>query len=131
LTATTDTAERPARAKAYPTLAAFMADLSDEKREEYRREIRERLGFDPAWHAGRGVGLADATRLAGVLIGTGTQWRRRTLRGKLRKPFPDPMPNSPQGKPLYDPMQVCGWLDWTKRWPPGTAARPEARAEAA
>jgi hypothetical protein len=128
---TTDTAQRTARAKAYPTLASFVADLADEKREAYRREIRERLGFDPAWHPDRGIGLADATRLAGVLIGTGTQWRRRTMRGKLAKPFPEPRPDSPAGKPIYDPMTVAAWLDWTKRWPPGTAARPETRSEAA
>jgi hypothetical protein len=128
---TTDTAARPARARAYPTLAAFKAAMTPEQRESYRAAIQERLGFDPAWNRDQGIGLADVTRLAGVTIGTGTQWRRRTMLGKLRKPFLEPLPASPHGKPLYDPMDVAAWLDWTKRWPPETAARPDTRSEAA
>jgi hypothetical protein len=119
----TDQATRPRR---YATLADFMAALPDSKREEYRQAIRERLGFDPAWAPGRGIGMADATRLAGVSVGTGTQWKRRTDQGKLRKPFPDAKPDSPTNKPLYDPMWVAGWLEWSNRWPPGTAARSAA-----
>ncbi len=112
----------------YATLADYLADLSEQKREEYRQEVIGRLGFDPEKERSRGIGIADASRLAGVLVGTGTQWRRRTMTGKgLAKPFPAPKRNSPRGKPLYNPYHVCAWLDWTLRWPPGTAAAPERR----
>lgn len=125
----TDTVQRP---KVYATLEAFWASLTDDKRQEYRASIRERLGFDPAQEWSRGIGVADVARLAGVEIGTSTQWRRRTMTGKLRKAFLDPKPDSPTGKPLFDPMMVAAWLDWTNRWPPTSAARPETtRAHAA
>lgn len=112
----------------YNTLAEYMADLTPEQREAYRQEVIARLGFDPDKERSRGIGIAEASRLAGVLVGTGTQWRRRTKTGRgLTKPFPAPKPNSPRGKPLYNPYNVCAWLEWTLRWPPGTAARPDAR----
>lgn len=119
---TTDTAQTSFR-----SLADFITALTPERREEYRQAVIERLGFDPTKDRGRGIGIAEATRLAGVLPGTGTQWRRRTKVGGIAKPFPDPKPKSPTGKPLYDPMKVAAWLDWTKRWPPGTAARRSSR----
>jgi hypothetical protein len=125
---TTDTVPRRNVPKRYATLDAYVADLTDEQREAYRREIRERLGFDPAWEPDRGIGLADLTRLAGVPVGTGTQWRRRTKLGALKKPLLDPKPSSPKGKPLYDPMLAAAWLEWTLRWPPGSAARQEKTA---
>jgi hypothetical protein len=110
--------------RAYTDLAAFRRDLPAARIEEYRAAIKERLGFDPLLQP-RGIGIADATRLAGVLVGTGNAWVRRTRVGKgLARPFPTPRPDSPTGKPLYDPLDVAAWLDWTQRWAPGTTDRP-------
>lgn len=112
MTTDTDQAARPT----YRTLADFMKARTPEQIEEYRAWIKERLGFDPLLHRDRGIGVAESTRLAGVKVGTGTQWRRRTLTGKgMARPFVEPKPNSPTGKPLFDPLWVAGWLEWTGR----------------
>jgi hypothetical protein len=112
------TATRP---KAYPTLADFQADLTTERIERYRADVRRVLGFDPLLQP-RGIGIADAARLGGVLVGTGSAWVRRTRVHKgIAKPFPTKRPDSPQGKPLYNPLDVAAWLDWSGRKDYGTA----------
>lgn len=103
------------RRKAYPTLKAFQDDLTTERIEQYRSRIQDVLGFDPLLQP-RGIGIADAARLGGVQVGTGSAWVRRTRVDKgISKPFPSKRPDSPQGKPLYNPLDVAAWLDWSGR----------------
>lgn len=76
------------------------------------------------------VGLPEIAKLAGVAIGTPTQWRARTRRGELTgdRAFPDPddprYPDKPQWRAI---ATIIPWLDLTKRWPPESAGRPESR----
>lgn len=103
------------RRKTCRTLEAFRKGLPTERIERYRTHIVMTLGFDPLLQP-RGIGIADATRLAGVQVGTGNAWVRRTRLDKgIARPFPTKRPDSPAGKPLYDPLDVVAWLDWTAR----------------
>lgn len=109
-----DTTTEPQH-RVYATPAAFRAAQPTEKIERYRAEIKRTLDFDPLIQP-QGIGIADATRLAGVLVGTGNAWVRRTRIGKgLAVPFPTKLPTSPRNKPLYDPLDVAAWLDMTGR----------------
>jgi phage terminase Nu1 subunit (DNA packaging protein) len=62
------------------------------------------------------VDLAGIAELLGVAPVTPQQWRQRGQLPDPDEPFPD--------KPLWKTSTIIAWARKTKRWPPGTAARP-------
>lgn len=109
------------------TLAEFRQALPQERFAAYRLTIRERLGLDLERTPTRLLDSTQIAQLAGVQPGTVTQWKMRTRTGSTAYPFLEPHPDSYQGKKLYDPYDVCAWLEWAHKWPPLSAARPQTR----
>jgi len=110
------------------TLAAFRAELTPARYEEFRQAMRERIGVDLDRTPTKLLDSSQIANLAGVQPGTVTQWKMRTRAGGIRFPFPEPKPEeSFVNKPMYDPYQVCAWLDWAHKWPPLRAARVDTR----
>lgn len=97
---------------------------------EAQRTVAERLGWELGPNEDPKIGLPEIAKLAGVAPGTPTQWRARTLRGELTGDRAFPEPDDPRfvDKPQWLAIAtVIPWLDRTKRWPPGSAGRPESR----
>lgn len=109
------------------TLRDFRATVTPERFQEYRRALLERLGLDTGRTPMKMLDNADVATLAGVRPGTITQWKRRTRLDETLFPFLEPAPESFPEKDLYVPMDVCLWLDWAGKWPPGEAAREQTR----
>lgn len=95
-----------------------------------QRMVADALGWDLSAEEDPLVGLPEIAKVAGVSIGTPTQWRARTRRGELKgdRAFPDPddprYPDKPQWRAI---KTIIPWLKRTRRWPPGAAGRPESR----
>lgn len=98
------------------TLAEWRASLPPERIDEYQRVLRERIGLDLRETPHRKIDLSQVARIAGVKSGTPTQWKRRSRAGNFRFPFPREQPESFPEKPLYDPVEICAWLDATGRF---------------
>lgn len=110
------------------TLAAFRAGLTPERYAAYRQAMRERIGVDLDRTPTKLLDSSQIATLAGVRPGTVTQWKGRTRNGAIRYPFPEErVEESFVNKPMYDPYQVCAWLDWSNKWPPLKAAREHTR----
>lgn len=64
----------------------------------------------------------------GVAATTPPQWRQRTRKGEMDPPLPEPDEPFPN-KPLWRASTIRAWAMASDppRWPPGAAARPDAR----
>lgn len=109
------------------TFATFRAGVSPERVREYRQALQERLGLNVEVLPRKRLDSMEVARLAGVMPGTITQWKRRTRLDQTLFPFLDPAPESYPEKDVYDPLDVCYWLDWADKWPPGAAGREDTR----
>lgn len=106
-------------------------DAQRRQREQFRAVVAERLGRtekDPM------IDLREVAILADVSPNTPPQWRQRARTARetrgVRRPFPAPDNPEHPDKPLWRAVStICPWLDETRRWPPGSTARPEARVE--
>ena len=58
--------------------------------------------------------VTDIAELAGVERSTVSNWQRR-YRGDSATPFPEPLADSPAGRPQFDPEAVRAWL--AQRYP--------------
>lgn len=97
---------------------------------EAQQIVAEALGWKLEPDEDPKVGLPEIAKVAGVAIGTPTQWRARTLRGELSgdRAFPEPDDDRFADKPQWLALKtIIPWLMRTKRWPPGSAGRPESR----
>jgi hypothetical protein len=97
---------------------------------EAHRIVAERIGWTLGADEDPMIGLPQIAALAGVAEGTPTQWRARTRRGELTgdRAFPDPDDPRHEDKPLWHAIAtIIPWLQRTRRWPPGSAGRPESR----
>ena len=92
--------------------------------------VADRIGWELEPTEDPKIGLPEIAKLAGVAIGTPTQWRARTFRGELTgdKAFPEPDDERYPDKPQWLAIEtIIPWLDRTRRWPPDSAGRPESR----
>lgn len=97
---------------------------------EAQQIVADRLGWTLRADEDPLIALPEIATLAGVAIGTPTQWRARTTRGELTgdRAFPEPDDDRYADKPQWHAIAtIIPWLDRTKRWPPGSAGRPESR----
>lgn len=109
------------------TLRGFRKSIGPERVAEYREALRERLGLDIDALPRKRLDSMEVAQLAGVMPGTITQWKRRTRLDQTLFPFLEPAPESYPEKDVYDPLDVCFWLDWAGKWPPGAAGREDTR----
>jgi hypothetical protein len=109
------------------TFREFRANQTAEQVAGYQQALRERLKLDLDLMPLKLLDSSEVAKLAGVMPGTITQWKRRTRLRQTQTPFLSPAPESYPEKDLYDPLAVCFWLDWADKWPPERAAREDTR----
>jgi hypothetical protein len=73
------------------------------------------------------IDLAGIAELLQVSPVTPPQWRQRSRRGELDPPLPEPDEPTITDKPLWYEDTIIDWAMRTDRWPPGRAARLNAR----